>query len=160
MKLMDQKGFSLVELMMVVAIVVIAAAVALPYLTRYTQNNNLRNAARAISGDFFEYKSRAIAEYKRYRITFDTANDNYTIEQCTATGATCAAYSTVDTKAMSGFGTGIDITAAGFGGNPTINFQTRGTTEAGSVTVQNSRGSTATITTNITGKTYVQYVIQ
>ncbi|MBI5213582.1 MAG: prepilin-type N-terminal cleavage/methylation domain-containing protein [Nitrospirae bacterium] len=160
MKPMNQKGFSLVELLMVVAIIGIATAVAIPYLTRYTQNNNLRNAARAISGDFFEYKSKATAEYRLYRMTFSIANNNYTIEQCTATGSTCTAgYANVVTKEISSFGSGITFD----GGGTTVTqyiFQTRGTVTNGTLRLINNRGSTAAITTNITGKTYVQYSIQ
>lgn len=157
MKLRNQKGFSLVELLMVVAIVAIAAGVAIPYLTRYTQNNNLRNAARAISGDFFEYKSKATAESRMYSITFNVAGGTYTIAQCNATGSACAAYTDLlPTKNLTSFGSGITFDA-GSTTTTVYTFQTRGTVTMGTVAVQNSRGSTATITTNITGKTYVQF---
>jgi hypothetical protein len=41
-----------------------------------------------------------------------------------------------------------------------IYFQTRGTTSLGSIVLQNSIGSRATITSNITGKTYVTFAMQ
>ncbi len=163
MKHIGQKGFSLVELLVVIAIIGIVAAIAIPQLQSYATNSRLKSAARDIMGDIFLCKERAIAENRMYRIAFniDPAN-TYTIEQCNNTGSSCTTgYSVIQTKTPTTFGNDIRITNAAFGNNSTINLQTRGTTEAGNVVLDNtSRGSTATITTNITGRTSVQFNLQ
>lgn len=160
MKHIGQKGYSLVEALVVIAIIGIVAAIAIPQLQRYATNNNLKSAARDIMGDFFIYKERAISENRMYRINFNVAANNYTIEQCSTAGSLCAAYTVIQAKSPTTFGNDIRIIDAAFGVNSTINFQTRGTTEAGNVVLTNSRGSTATITTNITGRAGVQFNLQ
>lgn len=160
MKYIGQKGFSLVEVLITIAIIIIVAAIAIPMLQGYAINRNLRSAAREIVGDFFIYKERAISENRRYRINFNVAANNYIIEQCNTAGSSCAAYTVIQTKSPTAFGNDIRIINAAFGANSTINFQTRGTTEAGNVVLTNSRGSTATIITNITGRAGVQFNLQ
>ncbi|MEW6740476.1 MAG: pilus assembly FimT family protein [Nitrospirota bacterium] len=162
MKHIGQKGFSLVELLVTIGIIAVVAAIAIPQLQRYATNSRLKSAARDIMGDVFLYKERAIAENRMYRIAFniDPAN-TYTIEQCNNTGSSCTAgYSVIQMKTPTTFGNDIRITNAAFGANSTINLQTRGTTEAGNVALTNGRNSTATITTNITGRTSVQFNLQ
>ena len=160
MKQIGQKGFSLVELLVVIAIIGIVAAIAIPQLQSYATNSRLKSAARDIMGDIFIYKERAVAENRQYRISFNVGANNYTIDQCNTTGSSCAAYTVIQTKTPSTFGNDITITNAAFGANSAISFQIRGTSEAGNVVLTNSRGSTATITTNITGRTSVQFNLQ
>jgi prepilin-type N-terminal cleavage/methylation domain-containing protein len=162
MKQIGQKGFSLVEVLITIGIIAIVAAIAIPNLQRYATNSRLKSAARDIMGDIFIGKERAISENRRYRIAFNIAPANtYTVEQCNNTGSSCTTgYSVIQTKTPTTFGNDIRITNAAFGANSIINFQTRGTTEAGNVVLTNGRNSTATITTNITGRTSVRFNMQ
>jgi prepilin-type N-terminal cleavage/methylation domain-containing protein len=144
----NRRGFSLIEMMVVIAIVGVLLSVAIPSWTRYRQNADLKTAARGIAGDFFNMKQRAVGEAVRYRITFDEDNNRYQMIN-TSTHATT-------TRNLSEFGAGITITDVAFGGD-TIDFYPRGTAEAGHIDLQNSRGSTATITVNITGRTHVAF---
>lgn len=159
MHLRDQKGFSLVEIIVVVSILAIVSAIAIPSLIRYVSNSNLKSAARDVASDILNLRERSIAENRMYKISISVADNNYTIDQCNATGSSCAAYTAIETKSPTAFGTGITITGNTYTGNA-ITFQTRGTAEAGSISLTNSRGSTATITSNITGKAYVKYTMQ
>ncbi len=162
MKPIGQKGFSLVELLVTIGIIAVVAAIAIPQLQGYATNSRLKSAARDIMGDIFLCKERAIAENRMYRIAFniDPAN-TYTIEQCNSTGSSCTAgYIVIQAKTPTTFGNDIRITNAAFGANSTIDFQTRGTTESGNIVLTNGRNSTATITTNITGRTSVQFNLQ
>ncbi|MFB3925265.1 MAG: GspH/FimT family pseudopilin [Syntrophales bacterium] len=148
------RGFSLVELIVVIGIIATALAIVYPAFHGYIRNTNLRSAAREVASDIFFVREKAISENRRYRITFDVAANNYTIEQGTSAGGP---YTLVQVKPVSSFGSDIRLTNAAFGGDAAIVFQTRGTAEAGSAVLTNSRGSTATVTTNMAGRTYVRF---
>ena len=151
-----RKGFTLVELMIVVALIGIIAAIATPAFQRYAINANLRSAARDITSDFLRLKERAISENVEYMIIFNVAGNSYTIQQGTAAGAP---YVDLMTKSPASFGSDINFTAnTTFGAGAT--FRTRGTVTNGTIGLINSRGSTATIKVNITGRTYADIVTQ
>jgi len=153
MRVRGQAGFTLVEAMVVVAIVAIMAAVGMPNFIRYVDNNRLRAAGRDVSSDISDTKSRAVAQNAAYRITFNVSGNSYTIES--------PADTVVQTKSLAGYGSGVRLQSANFGGAAFINFQTRGTTDLGTVVLRNNRtSSTVTITSNITGKAYVTYSLQ
>ena len=148
------KGFTLVEILVTIALIAIVAAIALPSFFGYSMNTNLKAAARNIQADFLELKERAIAESTAYRITFDTSGNTYTIEKGTETGAP---YTPIEVKAVSALGGDVGIFNAVFGGGiPTITFEGRGIATTGKVVLTNSRGSTATIAASVSGRTYVQ----
>lgn len=154
-----ETGFTLIELMIVVGLIGILSTVAVYSWQGYRNNNNLRTAARDIATDISNLKLRAVSEGVNYRITFSTASNNYLIERGTSAGAP---YTTVQTKSPTAFGTGsgLSIYSANFAGGPQVLFYTRGTISPGTVILRNSKGSQATITTNITGRTYVQFTMQ
>jgi prepilin-type N-terminal cleavage/methylation domain-containing protein len=157
------KGFTLVELLAAIVILIILAAIGWVNLHAYTLNRNLRSAARDIASDFSLCKERAVSENNTYQIGFVVAGSSYTIQ--TITGVPPAV-----TKRPSSFGSDISMISASFGGQQTINFLARGTVSplsppplaAGnnSVILRNSRNSRATITVTMTGRTNVTFNIQ
>lgn len=146
-----QKGFSLIELIMICAIIAVLSLIAVPSFLRYTANTNLKSAVREVASDILNQKEKAISENRKQRILFDNNNELYTLQENTS-GTT---YTTTETKYLKPFGSNIDITD-----NYTITFQTRGTANNGTIKLTNNRGSTATITVNITGRTYATFSMQ
>jgi prepilin-type N-terminal cleavage/methylation domain-containing protein len=71
-------GFTLFEIMVVVAIVGIFAVLAVPSWQKYQSNLQLRTAARSISNAFSFARSRAVASGNRYVVVFavDPGNPN------------------------------------------------------------------------------------
>jgi prepilin-type N-terminal cleavage/methylation domain-containing protein len=149
----SRTGFTLIELMIIIAIIGILASAAIPQWRRYTQNTELRTAARTIANDIFNMKQRASGENAEYRITFDEAGNRYQIINAD-TGLV------LQTKDLADFGTGIVITNAAFQFGDVINFGARGSADPGSIRLQNGIGSTATITVNFTGRTHVSFDIK
>jgi prepilin-type N-terminal cleavage/methylation domain-containing protein len=148
----SRKGFTLVELMIVIALLAIIAAVGGLALHAYTLNRNLKSAAREIVSDFFVYRARATSEGKTYRIAFDVDGNTYTIQPGSSTPVT---------RSPMAFGSDIRIINANFGAGQTINFLPRGTVSPfGNVKLRNSRQSNATIKVNIAGRTYVKFEIK
>jgi prepilin-type N-terminal cleavage/methylation domain-containing protein len=70
-------GFSLIELMVVVSIFVIIAAITTPPLLRWRTNAKLRGAASNLTGDLELAKMRAIRENSYVAVLF--SSDGYTI---------------------------------------------------------------------------------
>jgi prepilin-type N-terminal cleavage/methylation domain-containing protein len=66
----SRAGFSLIEIMIVAAIVGIFAALAVPAWNRYQTNLQLRAAARGVSNAFSFARSRAITSGNRYVVAF------------------------------------------------------------------------------------------
>ena len=164
MKITKTNGFTLLELMLVLAIFGIMASTASFYMGRYTNNTNLRTAARQLVTDMANAKQRSVMEGLCYRITITTGTPgNYTIERWNA--ADTAIDTTIATKSPTDFGAGLSISSTNYPGN-IINFQPRGTISdcntgnPCNVVLQNSIGSSATIESNITGRTYVTFVMQ
>lgn len=71
-------GFTLVELMIVIAIIGIMAGIAIPNFFSFLPKNRLRSATRDIVSCLQEMKLRAIKENATTVIVFDLANDRYT----------------------------------------------------------------------------------
>ncbi len=142
------KGFTLVELMVTLAIFATVLGIAYPSFQRFITNGSLRTAAGEVMADFALAKQRAIAENVDYTISFNLGNNQYTI----------TAGMSSETKSLSPYGITIQ-SAVG-----PVSFQTRGTVdpEGGltGLTLVNSRGSKAMINWNIAGRAYVQFTMQ
>ena len=152
-----RKGFSLVEVMIVVALIGIVATIAVPNFQNYVRNRNLKTAAQEISSEFFVTRQRALAESRNYRLVFDVGNNRYTTEEETAPG-TWTVRQTKQVAASAAANDGIVIDAAT---ETTFNFQPRGTISSpGTIRIKNSIHSVANITVNFAGRTYVEYTLQ
>jgi len=162
-KVKATKGFSVLEIMIVVAILAVAVTMATPYFNKYRHNTNLREAARDLVSDINQMKQRAIAESIHYRIVFDAAGNTYKfqIEQPRDSGLFFDLLPLQsNTKSPASIGANITISNPSFsGGVPCITFDPRGITGAGSVTLTNKVLSTATITTTTMGKVYVTFTM-
>jgi prepilin-type N-terminal cleavage/methylation domain-containing protein len=147
-------GFSLIELIIAIALVAIVTAISVPAFNRYSANADLKTAARAVAADLSSAKQTAMTEnLDAYRLTFSVAGNSYALSR-TDTGVT------LWTKSVASYGSGLVLTAVSFGGGAVVAYQRRGTMSLGSVTLQNGRGSSAVVTVNITGRTYVTFNMQ
>ncbi len=148
----SQQGFTFPEMLIVLILIVIVAAIGYGAFSRMAVNSSLKTAARDIAADFQLARQRAMAENTSLTITFDKGNHAYTVP--TPGGGTL-------TKTLASYGAGITFTNVNLSGGNTIVFQPRGTTQQwGNVALQNNRGSTATITVNSTGRANVQFTMQ
>lgn len=71
------KGFSFVEMMAVLALLSILAALAVPSFVRWRQNLEYREAARNIVSLLREARSRAIARNREHRVEFEQSSRRY-----------------------------------------------------------------------------------
>ena len=134
------------ELIIVMAIIAIVAGIAFPSFQKYAIQGRLKAAARDMMGDFANAKARAVAENVDYEIVFDQGNNTYSMQQ--------AGGEVIQTKTPASFASDIRIQSPA---PAKITFQTRGTSSNETIVLANGQGSTATITTTITGRTYVQF---
>ena len=151
-------GFSVMELLVTIAIIAIVAGIAYPSLNRMASNGYLRSAARDIMADIATVKEGAMAYNQQITIPFDTNANTYTVPVFPpkADGTW-----TTTTKTPVSFSPGIQLTGVAFGAGSTITCLSRGTlNQGGNITLRNSRGSTATIICLVSGRTYVQFAMQ
>lgn len=152
-------GFTLIELIILLAILAIVAAIALPTFQRLVVNSPLKTAARDLMAEIALQKERAIAESRQYRLVLDVNGGSYEVLQCQNTGSTCGSWSSLQVKNLTRYGNDI-IFDSGATTLTNYVFQTRGTVSMGTIVLRNSRNSTATIRINIAGRTNVQFNLQ
>jgi prepilin-type N-terminal cleavage/methylation domain-containing protein len=153
-KITKTNGFSLLELMIVLAIFGIMASTASFYMGRYSNNTKLRTAARDLATDFNTMKAGAVSNLgTTYTIVFDKTANTYT--------TTIGTNVVPKPVASSDHGSAYIFSLPGGGTTYTLAFLARGTFGSfGTITLKNNRGSSANIIFTITGKTYVTFTMQ
>lgn len=75
----DNKGFSLIELMIVIVIVGILAGFGMPEYGRYVAKSRVRSAATELIQNMRMIRTMAIKENRTYIVTFNTGTNTYTM---------------------------------------------------------------------------------
>jgi len=126
---MHQKGFSLVELLIVVTLITILSFIAVPQLTNLTNNARLRGASRLVWGDLYNAKMIAIKTNQSITVTFGSTT-SYSFPWGDGTTFTRNLASEYP-----------NVTASKSGGG-SITFSSTGMTQQNAtVTIQNAQGS-------------------
>ncbi len=72
---MKQRGHTLIEMLIVIAIVMIMASVALPHLKAYSVQAHILGAGRMFKGEFLRARSIAVKKSAQTAIRFETRSD-------------------------------------------------------------------------------------
>lgn len=139
-----KKGFTLVEILIVLAMIAIVIAVMVPEFVRIMPRYRLRKAARNLISDMQRTRLNAIKTGQTWQITFNTGAESYQIVRPDAT--------TYPAVSLTDYGSGVNFPASGSCGSATgtwadppgainqrasVNFTNRGTCAAGSIYLTN-----------------------
>ena len=74
------RGFSLIEMMVVLGIIALIVGMSLPYFGRFSSGSGIRAAARQISSLLYTGRSLAITHRKPYAVVFNVSDGEVTIQ--------------------------------------------------------------------------------
>jgi len=140
-------GFTLVEMMIVIAIMAILAGIAAPNFQTYMAQRRLNGAARQVMTDLMAAKMKAVTENNEFKI-FLLDNHQYKILNDNNNNGTEDSGELFQTKDI--HPDYHDVTLS-MGAIKTIIFDPRGTVSNRTVTATNSAGI-KTITTSLAGR--------
>lgn len=131
-------GFTLIELMIVLALMAIMAAIAAPSFRGYMTQNRLNGAARMVMTDLMQARSLAATENTRFKVAF--SGNTYTISRIESDNSETQRLSRNIQDEY------FDVTMTS---NQSFVFQTNGTVAAGgTVTLTNPRGTRSVVVSN------------
>jgi len=144
------RGFTLVEMMIVVTVMAILAAVAAPNFTSYMTHRRLNGAARQIMTDLMEARMRAVSQNNRFKVFFLDDGHRYTILDDSNNNNTEDSGETSTTKDIRDVYRDVTFSATA---DPI--FYPRGTAYGTTVTISNSGGSKS-VTVATAGRVKIQ----
>lgn len=126
-------GFTLLELVIVLVIVGVLAAIALPRFAQASDRQRLNVAAERIRADLALAQSRARSASQTSTMSFDTAAESYTLD---AVGGDAITVQIGETPYE------VDLVSATFNGSSTVQFNGFGVPiSTGTITVSTNAGS-------------------
>jgi type II secretory pathway pseudopilin PulG len=78
-KMFNRNGITLIELIIIIAIIGILAALGIPEINRFAADSKVRSCATDLIQNMKVARAMAIKENREYLIVFDTANNRYLI---------------------------------------------------------------------------------
>lgn len=147
MKMDAKRAFTLVELMIVIAIIGIVSAIAAPNFRTYMAERRLSGAARMVMSDLMAARQKAVTQNNRFSVTF--SGNQYTIlDDDNNNGSTDSGEMTEVRNIQTDY---YDVTIPNVTANPV--FYPRGTASGTTVTLTSSgTGSNKYVKVAITGR--------
>ena len=140
-KKMNKKGVTLIELIVVMIIIAIGAALMAPNIGGWLPNNRLRSATRDIASAMRIAQTKAVSNNFQYRVNLNSAD--------VGTNSYILQYNTggiwVNDGAIQRLPSGIIISNNTLP-NDRAEFNSNSTSSSGSVTLQNTKGTQRRIT--------------
>jgi prepilin-type N-terminal cleavage/methylation domain-containing protein len=153
-----QAGMTLIEMLVVLVILAIAAVLAAPNASRWIESYTVRKAGRQLVSDLQLAKLKTISQGVQHRIQFDPANKSYEIQRYNAADGT---WPRVDAPRLLSSDENNPYYASGVAlannfNNNTVTFSTTGTVSpAGTVTLTTTN-FTKLVTVILTGRIHFQ----
>jgi type IV fimbrial biogenesis protein FimT len=134
-----QSGFTLTEMMIVIAITAIFAAIAVPNFLSYLPKHRLNGAARQVMGDLMAARMKAVSQNNDFKVLFDISinNHEYTILYDDNNDGNIDVGEWTQTKDIQSEYS--DVTFSNVTADPI--FRPRGTAYGTTITLTNSAGS-------------------
>jgi prepilin-type N-terminal cleavage/methylation domain-containing protein len=146
---MKKRGVTLIELVVVMAIIAIGAAFVAPNIGAWIPNYRLRSATRDVTSALRMAQMKAISNNTQYHVLFNPGAGSF-ILQYQDTGGNWINDGIAQTLPQ-----GVLINGISFPGN-NAHFNPNSTSSTGSITLRNTKGSEKTITlTTSTGRVHV-----
>jgi type IV fimbrial biogenesis protein FimT len=79
MKIFKKSGFTLIEMIIVIAIMGIVSAISAPNLFNYMAERRLNGAARMVMSDLLAARQSAVTENNNFKIFFNANQHTYTV---------------------------------------------------------------------------------
>ena len=161
-------GFSLIELLIIIAIAAIIASIGIPAFSTWIPNYRLRNIAKELYADMYLARMKAIKENKKYKIIFATgSNESYSLINADGVIEKTVIISSSDSGDGISFGCGNATKSARKAGGPppddgisytgnVATFNPRGAGSSGYVYLNNVKGSSYSIGTLSSGVVFMK----
>ena len=137
------RGFTLIELMLVLAIVVTTTAIAVPLVQNVTSRYELRSAVASVSGAILATRYQALYQGLPYAIAFNSANSNYQVSSAPSISGT---FTNIGSAVP--FSTGPLLSQ-----NTSMVFRPSGAVQPSATTACPSNGTASTLTLTYGGNT-------
>ena len=134
---MNQRGVTLIELIIVMVIIAIGAVLTTPNISGWLTNYRLRSATRDVASITRLAHLKAVSNNTSYQVVFDTAHDSYILQYQDTGGAWIAAGISQTLPTGVKFNTTFPLNITTFSPNSTATD--------GNITLNNTKGSTKTV---------------
>ncbi len=143
------KGFTLVEMMVVIAIMAIVSAIAVPNFYSYAAGMKLRSASRDLYSTLQSTRMKAIRQNTRWAVQFNAPTPtNYRVIDCGIDNICVSDDDSLKIPTMMSQYAGVNMTS--FPG--IVEFYPDGTSSGGIINFGNSTGHTSQVEVLISGR--------